>query len=207
MIAFPDQRRVFPDQFLGLKPGGVFARIDPAQFEQLHDLAGHQPQKRLLGLVEFARLVVEHANRAERKALRRLQQRTGIKPQMRVARDQRVVREAWVQRRIRNDKQAGLQNGMGADRTVDRRLAHAKPDLRLEPLAALIDEIDDGNRRPADRGSHLDDFIEIGLARRVENAVVPQGGQAILFSTVQRRFQRPSQLSGIMENKVGQKAE
>ena len=30
MIAFPDQRRVFPDQFLGLKPGGVFVRIDPA---------------------------------------------------------------------------------------------------------------------------------------------------------------------------------
>ena len=139
MIAFPDQRRVFPDQFLGLKPGGVFARIDPAQFEQLHDLAGHQPQKRLLGLVEFAGFVIEDANRAQRKAFRRLQQRTGIKPQMRVTRDQRVVCEAWVQRRVRDDKQAGLQDGMCADRAVDRRLAHAKPDFRLEPLAALID--------------------------------------------------------------------
>ena len=115
---------------------------------------------------------------------------------MRVTRDQRVVCEAWVQRRVGDDEQAGLQDGMRADRAVDRRLAHAKPDFRLEPLAAVIDEVDDGNRRPADRGSDLDDFIEIGLARRVENAVVPQGGQAILFSTVQRRFHRPVSMAG-----------
>ena len=194
MIAFPDQRRVFLDQLLGLKSGGVFRGVETPQLEQLHDLVGHQAQERLLGVVQLARLVVEDANRAERKAFGRLQQRAGIKTQMRLAGHQRVVDEAPVQRRVRNDEQPGLQNGVRANRAVDRRFTHAQSDFRLEPLAAVVDQIDDRNRRPADRRRHLDDLIEFSLAGRIENAIAPQRGKAELFSAVQFRFHRPISL-------------
>ena len=109
---------------------------------------------------------------------------------MRVARHQWIIREATVLRRVGDDEQAGLQNGMRANRAVQRGFANAQSDLGLEPLAPLVDQIDDRDRRAADRRCDLDDLVKVSLSGRVENAIAPQGAKAKLFGTVQVRFQR-----------------
>ena len=171
-------------EHLGPLPGPAFGGVDPAQLDQLHDLLRHQPQQRLLAIVELAGLVVEHADRAERQAVRRLEQRAGIEAQVRNAGDQRIVGEAPVLQRIRHDEEAGLQDGMGADRRGPRRFANPEPDLGLEPLPLLVDQVDDGDRRATDRAHDLDDRIELLLARRVEDSVGLQRGYAPILGDV-----------------------
>ncbi len=57
---------------------------------------------------------------------------------------------------------------MGAQRRIKRRFAHPKAGFGLEPLARLIDQVDDGYRGPANpRGKHHD-VVEIRLPRRIK---------------------------------------
>lgn len=57
------------------RPQIVLSSSRPTQFKKLHYLMGHQAQESLWGLIKLSRLVIEHADRAERKAFRRLQKR------------------------------------------------------------------------------------------------------------------------------------
>ena len=163
----------------------MFGGVGATQFDHLHDLIGHQFQERPLLLVQLARLVVEHADRPQRKALGRRQQGARIEAQMRIAENEWIVAEAIVERGVRDLEQAGLQNGVRADRTVQRRLADPKPDFGLEPLPATVDQINDRNRRLANRRRDFDDLVEIGFPGRVEDAVTPQSGKAVLLGTMQ----------------------
>jgi len=53
-------------------------------------------------------------------------------------------------------------------------------DLRLEPLASVVDQVDDGNQRFADRADDADDVVKLLLARRVEDFIGAERRDALL---------------------------
>lgn len=77
---------------------------------------------------------------------------------------------------------------MGADRGGQRRLAHAKPGFRLEPLAFGINEIDHRNRRATGRRGQLHDLVELLLGVRVEDLEVAKRGKPALLQRVMEGF-------------------
>ena len=152
-----------------------------AQFEPRHDLAGQDRQAGLLRLRQAARArhLVEHAERAERHALGRLQAGAGIEAQMRAALHEGVVAGALVERQVGDDRQAGLAQGMGADRLAERRFGQADAEARLEPLPVFGHETDERDRRLADLARELDDVVIARLGRGIENAVTVEHRQTV----------------------------
>jgi hypothetical protein len=74
--------------------GAALALGDRApQLELGHDLAREHLQRQALPIGDplRARLGVQHADRAERQTVRRLQQRAGVEAQARLTRDQRIA--------------------------------------------------------------------------------------------------------------------
>ena len=67
-----------------------------------------------------------------------------------------------------------MQNGSGTDRDLHGRLAQAEADFGLEPLPAILDEIDGSDRCSADLGGQLHQAIEGGLGGGVEDAIAAQ---------------------------------
>src|ERR1700761_700968 len=106
-----------------------------------------------------------------------------------VADHQGIVAKARVLCRIRDDEQLGLQDGVGANRTVDRRLAHPQAYFGLEPLPPLVDQIDDGNWSVADSRRDLNDFVEVRLSRRIKNIVPTQGVETVFLGAMKSGFQ------------------
>lgn len=148
------------------------------QFELRHHLMREDAQGLLLDGGEIARLVVEHANGADGMALGGLQERPGVELQMGLAGDQRIAREARVAGGVRDEEELLFQDRAGAERAVERRLAHAEADFRLEELAALADQVHDRDGRAADRRSECGDLVEPRFTRRVEDLVAVKGRQA-----------------------------
>ena len=156
---------------------GLGLRRRPAQLERRHHLAGERPERLLLRRVERAGLMVEHADGADRQPLGRFQQRARIETQVRLARDERIAGKAPVLRRVGHLEILLLQQRLGAEGSLDRRLAYAQADLGLKELAAVADEVHDRDRHLADRGGEFGDLVERALARGVEHVVPRQRGQ------------------------------
>jgi hypothetical protein len=70
---------------------------------------------------------------------------------------------------------------MSADGDTERGLAYAKPNLRLEPLPVIFDQIDHGNGGLTDMGRDANDILELDLRWRVEDLVSSQGGETLSF--------------------------
>jgi hypothetical protein len=70
---------------------------------------------------------------------------------------------------------------MSTDRNVERRLSDAQANLGLEPLARVLDQVDDGNGGAADMGGEPNHVIEVLLQRGIENAIAAQGDEALAF--------------------------
>jgi hypothetical protein len=79
-----------------------------------------------------------------------------------------------------------VQDGLPAEGGLERRLAHAEADLRLEELSPLADEADQRDGRLAQLGGGLRDLVEILFARRVEQPVAVQGAKARSLSLARR---------------------
>ena len=118
--------------------------------------------------------MVEHAQGADRQPVLGLEQRTGIGTDMWFADHQRVAVEAGVAGEIRHDEQIVLQQRPGAERTFQRRRAHAETDLGFEELAVGGDQIDHRDRRIAQPGGQRGEFVERRLARRVHHRIARQ---------------------------------
>ena len=93
---------------------------------------------------------------------------------MRLAGDQGIVARARIDRQVFDDEQIGFDEGVGANRTVQRRFTRFETDLRLEPLAVFRDEAHEGDRRLADLRREMHDVVKTGLGRRVENVEAPK---------------------------------
>ena len=167
-----------------LGEGTVPVREHAAKLEMRHHLAGQRFERLALvgGQADRPRLAVDDADRAERLPVRRQQLGAGVEPQPVLAGDERVGGVAGIGRQVRRHEHAGLEHGFLADRDVERRLAHAEPDLRLEPLAVVGDEADhrDGNIEQAGRQAH--DVVELRFPRRVENPVSVEGREPLTLA-------------------------
>ena len=157
-----------------------------AQFHLRHGLTGEPHQAAALPLREFARPGVEDADGADRLPLGGLQQGAGVEAQAGLAADQGIAGEAWVARGVRHVEEVVVQDGLPTEGGLERRLAHAEADLRLEELPPVADEVDHRDRCLAQLGGGLRDFVEILLARRVEQPVAVQGAKARSLSLARR---------------------
>ncbi len=108
--------------------------------------------------------------------VRRRERRAGVETQARPARDQRVGAEALVLRGVRHEADAVLQDGVCAEGDPAGRLRELQAAARLEPLAVLVDERDQGDRHTEDVGRQPGDAVEGGLGGRVEDVEVAQRG-------------------------------
>jgi len=157
-----------------------------AELHLRHHLAGEGSEHVALFRREHARLVVEYTDRAERQTVGRAQQCAGIETHMRLACHQRIAVEASILGDVLDFEKTVLENRVGADRLLHRRLAHAKPDFRLEPLPAIVNQTDDRDRCLADIAGDLGNVVERGLGACIENAVGPQRLQPFGFVRMQR---------------------
>ena len=154
-----------------------------AKVEHAHDLA-RQHLHRLglrLGQALGPGSGVEHAKCAQGQSGSGLEQDAGIEAQAVLIGHQRIAGEPVVRGRVRHDETVLLQQGVTAERGLERRLANAQPDLRLEPLAVRIDQIDHRDGRVADAGDQRRHVIEIGFPIGIEDLVGAQGRESIIL--------------------------
>ena len=124
------------------------------------------------------RLRVEHADGADGMTVGRLQQGARIEAQAGVAGDQRISLEARIAARVRDTKEVFLEDFLPAEGALQRRLAHAQADLRLEELAPVADEVDRRDERLAEIGGGFGDLVEVLLARRIQQSVAVECAKA-----------------------------
>ena len=160
----------------GLRPP---AQAAPAQFELRHHHAGQGREPPGLGGVQALRpgLGVDHAQGADRHALRGRERRAGIEPQSRGARHQRVGAGAGIGGQIGDDENATLDQRVHADRSVEPGLTGREADPCLEPLPVAGHEADERGRRLAELTGQRHGIVEGLLGGRVEDAVAGQGDQ------------------------------
>ena len=121
----------------------------PAKLDQPHDLAPQRLKRAALLVAETARLAVDHAKRAHVVVVRSFERNPGVKAQLRIPGDDRIVLESLVRRRVRHLENAITENRMGTQRDVPRRLRNIQTDATLEPLPVFVHERDERNRRAA----------------------------------------------------------
>jgi hypothetical protein len=108
---------------------------------------------------------------------------------MRIAGHERIVGEPLVLGRVGHDEQVGLGYDVAAERHITRRFADRPADLRLEPLAMLIDERDERDRSLADVRGKYRQVVQRLLRERVEHVVLPERVEAPgLVGGSKRRF-------------------
>ena len=101
---------------------------------------------------------------------------------MGLAGDERIVAEALVFPRVRDLEDAGVRDGVVAERDGSLGLPHAvEAVLGLEPLSVLVDQRDQRHRRTADLRRQQRQVVERPFRRGVENAIALEGGQTGLF--------------------------
>lgn len=155
-----------------------------ALLELRHDLPRQDFDRPDLEIGQFARLVVEYAQRTDRQPIGRLQQCSRIEAQMRFVRHERVAVEPRVLGRVRHEEEVLLEDRTRAEGRLERRLAHAKAHFRFEKLATVGDEVNDGNRGLTDRRHQFGNLVEGCLARGVEHAILLERHQATAFAIV-----------------------
>jgi hypothetical protein len=106
----------------------------------------------------------------------------GIEPDVRVAGDERIVGEAFVLQGIGHDERlVSIEQRVGAERVVARRLADRQADSRLEPLPLAVHQTDERDGRLGDERRNLRDVV-VGLLRvGVEDVVAVQRIEARLL--------------------------
>ena len=81
-----------------------------------HDLLGKQRQEPLLRGAQRARTVIQDAQRPKRQAVFCLDESARVEAKMRIALAQRIVACPRIDQRVGDDRQARLQDRVGADR-------------------------------------------------------------------------------------------
>jgi hypothetical protein len=145
-----------------------------ALLELRHDLPREHPDCAFLHRGQRARLVIEHAERAERQAIVGLEQRAGVEADVRIARDERVAIEARILGGIGHHQEIVFQQRVGAERRRQRRAVDAETDFSLEELLVATDQVHHRDRRLADRRDEFGDLVERRLARRAHDPVAGQ---------------------------------
>ena len=161
---------------------GAQKPAQPPQFHFSDDQIGEVAQLRLLGLVQgLAGLGIDQAEGAEAEAVAGDQRRTRVEADLRVAEDQRIVREAQVLGRVRHLQYPVFHDRKLAEGVLARRLVDSQADLGLEPLPGRIDQ---GNQADGDVELSRDqagNTIECRFRRCVQDIESLQRGQSLDF--------------------------
>jgi hypothetical protein len=155
-----------------LADGGFLREERAAEIEGVDDVPAQHAQRAGLVRGQLARRAVDDAERTERVPFRVDQRRAGVEADARRADDIGVVGEPGVARRIRHDEKLVVgTDGVRAEGDIPAGLALLVTLGGLEPLARLVDQRDERDRRPADLGREGDDVIVFPLEGGVEDAV------------------------------------
>lgn len=153
----------------------------PPQDELRHHLPGEHPQGVRLGGGEGAGGRVDDAQGAQGVPVGGDERGTGVEADPRPAGDERVVGEPPVGGGVGHHQQVGLGDGVGAEGDVAGGLGGVEAVPRLEPLAAVVDQADEGDGRVAHGRGQAGQVVELGFGRGVEEGVLAEGGQPVGF--------------------------
>jgi hypothetical protein len=70
---------------------------------------------------------------------------------------------------------------VGAEGHIPWGLLHIDAEFGFKPLAVFVDKADQSNGRAADVGSQPHEFVKAVLRSGVQNLILPQGSQPLLF--------------------------
>ena len=144
---------------------------DPPQFHLSDDLSGEAFQCRQLFGLELPRLPIDHAQSSECVSFGAHQQCTGVKPDVRLSRYERIAGKPFVRSRVLNDERAVTEDGVGAESAFPRRLECRNTNPRFEPLALSIQKDHQCHRRLADVGGQPRQIVVRLIRRRIEQPV------------------------------------
>ena len=97
-----------------------------------------------------------------------MQRRAGVEADIGIGLDQRIVGEARVLGRVRNMKDARLQDGVAAKRDRARCFGSVQSMARLEPLAVCINQRDHRHAHAEELRGNPRDAVEPLIGRSVE---------------------------------------
>ena len=170
----------------------------PTQRQFVHDDGGQALESFDVGRRRRrARLLVDDAERAEVVAVRVGQHRTHIEAEAGLADDQGVANEPGVGAGVLDDhdRTGRLFDSVSAEGPRARGLVDVDAAPRLEPLAVLVDQRHQGDRRVEQVARQPGQAVERFFRRGVEDTVVRQRSQPrrfrLLHSKVPGRRPRP----------------
>src|SRR5262249_27959152 len=146
-----------------------------AQLELRLRLAAQRVERERLRLAQRPGHLVEHAERAERVAVRRDQGRSRVKSDVRLVPHEWVLLKPRIFARVRHDENAALLDRMRTERHASGCLSQRDPDARLDPLAVLIDECDERDGRRAYLRREKRQVVKRTFGISIENPVPPKG--------------------------------
>ena len=166
---------------LSLLPQTHLRQQGTTPLQQMHGGAAELAQHLALLIREPQRLPGDHAEGAHGGTISQVQGGTGIEADAGIARDQGIGGETGIELGVLHHKQIALLDGVGAEGDGPGGLAHPlQAHIGLEPLAIVVDQADQGDRRAADGCGGMHQAIEGGLRAAVEHrqpveAVLPAG--------------------------------
>ena len=102
------------------------------------------------------------------------QRHGGVKADVRSAGHQRIAGKPRVRRRVRNDEQIRLRDGVRAKGDIARGLGQGEPDSGFEPVAVRVHQAYQRDRRLADLRGQTGEVVERFFRRRVQDVVRAQ---------------------------------
>ena len=169
-----EPRGVLLEGAAGERPGEPVGGGQLAQFQLVHRDLRELTQDRLLLGAEFARLATDGAQRADIVAVGRRQRHAGIKADMGVAGDHRIVPEAGILAGIAHHHRPVPLDRDAAEGIGKRHLGDPDAVGRLVPLAVAINHRDDGGVDLEDQLDQRGDTLEGGFAGGIEHVVALQ---------------------------------
>ena len=154
---------------------------DPAQFQLPHHQVGHRLQLIELGTLKPARLLIDHAERAEVVAFGRTQGSTRIEADPGLLEHEWIGGEALIRTGVGHHQHLIAGDGMGAEGHLARCFGGIQTMSRQKPLTITINQRHQGDRHVEHGARQLDDPIEMRIGRGVENAMAKQVAQALLL--------------------------
>src|SRR3989304_4922771 len=119
--------------------------------------------------------MVNDAERSERMTIGCHQGHTSIKPDCGVGGHKRVSCEPFISQRIRNNKNIGLQDRMGAERNIPGGFRYRQTHLRLEPLPVCINEGYERNGGFAYMRSQSSKVVKCLFGSSIEDFILAKG--------------------------------
>jgi len=143
----------------------------PAQLQLRLNLSFQRLQGRLLPGGQLSRHPVDDAQGSEGVPVGRDEGSARVEPDVGRRDHERVVAEALVAQRIRDDEELTLHDGVGAEGDAAGGFPGRDAHPRLEPLPVGVDEADHRHRRPADLRRQQRQVVERLLRLGIENPV------------------------------------